>query len=497
MAAEPSPEDPQQVSSSDRRLPAPALIGVLLVIMAWLGLLVSGPGAYQRQSVEWPNESGQTLRGDLWLPAKSTPDAQTYPGIVLVHGVMSSRLQPETAARALAAAGFVVLNLDLRGYGESDSGPDTPDSHRDDVLSALGFIRAQPDVKAQQIALVGHSMGATAVVEAAAADNHVQAVYALGMHGDGTANWLTGLYDNLHPPGLYTPRQRVWSSPSANHQTEWVDLSLLNHLRQDLEQRFIRPVGQSVLPVLIQTWSKLLLGLGFVFVLGSLLRLYAQAYLRLGISTVGLAALLACGYFSWLEPGLCANSALVLLGAYICSGISERVLRQLGILLLLLVVARELASVLRSLPWQSFKSLLSLPVYLWQSLMYYPAALGMGLRQLLFATSQIRLEPAWPLIALLAAEWLFPMWWLKISAQLSLPAKRTRPALLALGFGCVMLAVLIWTRLQQGYLEAEGIQTLGRVVLGEVPTGMFFLAGLWWLQRNHKGLKSQPEQLGD
>lgn len=484
---EPSPADPLLTHN---KLPTLPLLGVLLVICGWLGLVLAGGGDYQRQSVQWPTDSGQTLRGDLWLPQQSELQKPLKrAGVVLVHGVMSSRLQPETAARTLASNGLVVLNLDLRGYGESDSGPDTAEAHRDDVLSALGFLRAQPGVASQKIALVGHSMGATAVVDAAAADGHVQGVFALGMHGEGQAQWITGLYDNLHPPGLYRPEQQVSISPTANHQTEWVDLTLLNQLGQRLSGRDSQA---GALPELLRAWSSMLIALGFIAVMASLLR-PLQNYARLGIVSAGIAGLLGCGYFNWLDPGLSAVSVIVLLGAYLGAGLSGRLLRQLGLILLLLVISRELAALLRSLPWQSLESIVWLPVYLWQSLCYYPAAIAMGLRQGLFMASQTRLEPAWPLLALLAAEWLFPAWWLKMGGRMKMPEQRTRPALAVLALGLVLLTGLIWTRLQQGYLEAEGLQQLTRVLVGEVPTVAFFLAGLWWLRRRQRHARP-PEQ---
>ncbi|MEZ0368750.1 MAG: alpha/beta hydrolase [Candidatus Sericytochromatia bacterium] len=476
------------------------LAWVLLVCLGWGGLLLSGPLPYQRQVLQW-REGSATLRGELWLPGTkinssglSGPSVKgpRLPGVILVHGVMASRDQPELAARVLSRAGMAVLSFDLRGYGESDAAPDTPEVHRQDVLSALAFLRAQPGIDPHRIALLGHSMGASAVSEAAAEDGHVRLALAMGMHGEGPVEWLTGLYDALHPPGAF---RAVTVSPAADHHVEWQDAWMLNRVQRRLETAFGLEQGPPAWPECLRSWSLFLLGLGMT---GLLSRLLAQAhgYLRLACATVPVLALLAAGGFDWLEPAACAGAMLIVLLAYVVSQLPPRLLRTALLLVAGLYLARTGASLLRALPWilPDPGRLLWFPLYLWQSLLYYPTSLLNLLRGLLFAHSHSRLEAAWPLGLIALAEWLFPAWWLKIGAKLKLPHQRQRMTLVTLGLGLVALAALLWIRLQQGYLAGDALQQTGAVLATDLlPSLGLFGLGIWiWKKRPRDDSNIRP-----
>lgn len=495
-APEPGPEkaldSPAPLTGSKARPGSGLLPWVLLIALGWIGVLLAGPLPYQRQDVEWREPGGQTLRGELWLPLAQAssvqPNAQAksrlLPGVILVHGVMASRAQPELAARYLARAGMVTLTFDLRGYGDSDKAPDTPEVHRQDVLSALTFLRSQPGVDAHRIALIGHSMGATAVSEAAAEDGHLSLARAMGMHGEGPVEWVTGLYDALHPPGMF---KSVVISPAANHHVEWQDVWLLANHQRRLEGAFGLPTG----PLGWQEWllhaSKCLLGLGFIGLLAGLWRPMPRTYARLALLTGGGAVLLAAGSFAWLDPGLCAQSLLLLLSGYVLSLVPPRRLKALLGIALGLFAARECAGLLRASPWLLAEParLLWLPVYLLQSLLYYPLSLLQSLNQWLLPHSHTRLEASWMLGVVMLAEWLFPAWWLKLGGQLKVPQQRQKSTGLALGLGIIALAALLWIRLQQGYLAGDALQQTAKVLGTDIlPTLGFFALGVWlWRKR--------------
>jgi hypothetical protein len=261
------PDTPEKAILTSRiESSRPGLIWVVLVLIGWGGMLLAGTLPYQRQFIAWRGPDAQILHGDIWLPVRPglpagpTPPAlsgkdRLLPGVILVHGVMASREQPELAARSLAASGMAVMSFDLRGYGESDRAPDTAEVHRADVLAALAFLRAQPGIDPQRIALLGHSMGATAVSEAAAEDGHLKLALAMGMHGEGPVEWLTGLYDALHPPGAFGQAKPVTISPAANHHVEWQDLWLLSHIQHRLETDLGLPAGQLPWREWVRFWS--------------------------------------------------------------------------------------------------------------------------------------------------------------------------------------------------------------------------------------------------
>lgn len=112
-----------------------------------------------------------TLEAMIYQP----DDDSAHPLVLLSHGRNgpSPARNPQQVcglaplARALAARGYVVMNLVRRGYGNSD-GPDSEylETAEDsafagakDVASGVEYMRTQPGVDASRVALVGHSQG--------------------------------------------------------------------------------------------------------------------------------------------------------------------------------------------------------------------------------------------------------------------------------------------------------------------------------------------------
>ena len=94
---------------------------------------------------------------------------------------------------ALARAGYAVLAFDMRGHGESDLAPFTlGDTERRDALGALDYLRHNvlpyPNLERPQwIGAWGVSVGAHAVLYAAADDPMIQAVVADSAYADMSA----------------------------------------------------------------------------------------------------------------------------------------------------------------------------------------------------------------------------------------------------------------------------------------------------------------------
>ena len=121
---------------------------------------------------------GVRLRGYLTLPSA----ARRLPAIVLAHGFLCTMAMgfPEIAGR-LAAEGFAVLRFDYRGFGESGGdrrGELLPLQQSDDLRAAVSFLRVQPEVDSQRIALWGTSFGGAVALHAGAVDERVCAVVA-------------------------------------------------------------------------------------------------------------------------------------------------------------------------------------------------------------------------------------------------------------------------------------------------------------------------------
>lgn len=87
-------------------------------------------------------------------------------GVVLAHGGRFNKASWKQQAQTLAAAGFRVLALDFRGYGDSrGAGQEDPLSaplHLD-VLAAIRFLKREG---ATRVAVIGGSMGGAAAANA-------------------------------------------------------------------------------------------------------------------------------------------------------------------------------------------------------------------------------------------------------------------------------------------------------------------------------------------
>jgi dipeptidyl aminopeptidase/acylaminoacyl peptidase len=95
--------------------------------------------------------------------------------IVLVHGIHANRAYLLPQARILAEAGYPLLLIDLRGHGKSEEALMTYGYNEAlDVQVAVAYLLALPEI--DQVAVLGHSLGAAAVVRAAAMDDRLKAI---------------------------------------------------------------------------------------------------------------------------------------------------------------------------------------------------------------------------------------------------------------------------------------------------------------------------------
>jgi alpha/beta superfamily hydrolase len=78
-----------------------------------------------------------------------------------------------TVCRALAERGWTTLRFNFRGTGRSGGSFDDGQGEMDDVAGALDFLRAQANVDADRLAVVGYSFGAGVGLHHAARDPQV------------------------------------------------------------------------------------------------------------------------------------------------------------------------------------------------------------------------------------------------------------------------------------------------------------------------------------
>ncbi|MCG8430349.1 MAG: alpha/beta fold hydrolase [Candidatus Omnitrophica bacterium] len=123
------------------------------------------------------------LTGDLYFPG----DAVSPPGLVILHGLSPhGRKLPlyRVLAQELRARGYCVLNLDMRGFGESED-PEIIEridswDYTQDLDAAVSFLRKNTSSDPERIYVLGHSFGANVALAGSRANKHISKIVAIG-----------------------------------------------------------------------------------------------------------------------------------------------------------------------------------------------------------------------------------------------------------------------------------------------------------------------------
>jgi alpha-beta hydrolase superfamily lysophospholipase len=142
-------------------------MAILMRVLA-IALLATAPAQTD------PEASGQPKRISFRTEDGATIVADAYGtgerGVVLAHGGRFNKESWKPQAEAIARAGFRVLAIDFRGYGDS-SGPGQQDVFTAplhlDVLGAVQYLRT---TGATSVSLIGGSLGGWAAANAAASE---------------------------------------------------------------------------------------------------------------------------------------------------------------------------------------------------------------------------------------------------------------------------------------------------------------------------------------
>ena len=156
----------------------------MFVLRALLATLLLTRFAAAQEHVSFPTEDGGVVYADIYGKGER--------GVVLAHGGRFNKESWQKQAETLVSAGFRVLALDFRGYGQSrgpgDSDPMDAPLHLD-VLAAVRYLR-KTDVKS--VSIVGGSMGAGAAGDASIASRpgEIDRLVLLGGAPNGPAEKL-------------------------------------------------------------------------------------------------------------------------------------------------------------------------------------------------------------------------------------------------------------------------------------------------------------------
>ncbi|MCX8254844.1 Alpha/beta hydrolase [Beijerinckiaceae bacterium RH AL1] len=154
--------------ASPRLRPAAVAVGcgAGLAALAWLAgtIAVAAPSLTRRRGRPNPADVRIESLDGLSLAATYLPGAGAEaPGVLIVHGVAASRRDARANADWLAAQGYAVLAIDLRGHGGSDAAACGYGwSEAQDVHAALAWLRQRHP--GARVAVVGVSMGGAATL---------------------------------------------------------------------------------------------------------------------------------------------------------------------------------------------------------------------------------------------------------------------------------------------------------------------------------------------
>ena len=121
-----------------------------------VALLASAPSITQPRLVTFDTADGGRIQAHLYEGADR--------GVVLTHGAVFNKESWAPQAERLAAAGYTVLAIDFRGYGESVGGSDNRALYQD-VLGGVRFLKSRG---LASVSVLGGSMGGGAAAAAAA-----------------------------------------------------------------------------------------------------------------------------------------------------------------------------------------------------------------------------------------------------------------------------------------------------------------------------------------
>lgn len=159
---------------------------ICLVILIGAELLASliqrDFGRIEVSNVSYKNFNGIPIRAKILRPADATKESP-MPGVVYIHGYQNNRETGDAYCIELARRGFVVLNIDAIGRGNSGEPNDPGEPDFDQTYgghTSLKFLESMAFVNADSIGMIGHSLGAEMAYKVALKDPAVQALIVTG-----------------------------------------------------------------------------------------------------------------------------------------------------------------------------------------------------------------------------------------------------------------------------------------------------------------------------
>ncbi len=109
--------------------------------------------------------TGQGKQLAAWVAWSAPRPPGPLPAVLVMHGWGANASMMAPVAAPLQAAGMAVLLVDARCHGDSDDERFTSlPRFAEDIATGLRWLRAQPGIDRQRLALLGHSVGAAAAL---------------------------------------------------------------------------------------------------------------------------------------------------------------------------------------------------------------------------------------------------------------------------------------------------------------------------------------------
>jgi dienelactone hydrolase len=514
--------------------PAWALAWGLCVLFALLVLLFPEPS----HSVQYLRiQNG--MRMPLWVVVYRPEPAQfeKAPAAVVCQPINDPPEYGRMLELELVRDGFVVLTFDWRGRASAENRQllrkRTQEAIRSDVAAAVAHLRSLPEVDASRVVVAGHSVGGTLAVDAGLADPTIAGVASIGMEADVSPDqprnllWTVGLYDEFRDlgrmrhffyasAGKQAPEattvgdlargtaRRLDVSPTADHFTEmqdhWIHRSVVSWFH---EVTGLPPLAR---PMTMEARGLFIMLAWLAGLFGALAGLRSALYhrddrvrwLRASVAPA-LVVVIALSRFSGAHYLELANAITMLLLFALLAGflttLEEPDFKRARIfalrLGLVLWASLFLTLVVNNIPYyfSAPRYLLWLPEFAVRHVLDLADAYLLDYpRPLLFSVyDPQRIAPHFWIYVVMAIEALFPAAILGSIARLirsrpQAPAERKPLPVASIAILVALaafLAVVVWLRLEQGFLTSESARAALRYLLRFTVLPFFIFEGLW------------------
>src|SRR5579871_3191318 len=199
-------------------------IGVLgFVVCVLIAAVVMNRGAAVRAAPPYPPTSvpaqevqikmadGLVVKGTFYPAAAATP----APAVLLLHQYNGNRRQWDAFTVALTAKGYNVLAVDQRGFGETGGQVDWTLAERDAAM-LMTWLREEPTVDLDRVAVVGASIGSNLALRVCASDPKCHTAIALSPALDYVGVTTKNVVASMHNKAIFLVASERDANPSAD-----------------------------------------------------------------------------------------------------------------------------------------------------------------------------------------------------------------------------------------------------------------------------------------